>query len=210
MKSDIFKKNYEHYVAQLAQVDFSAAKEILGLKQEDDRFFLPFFGDDYMVSKNGIQDSSGNRPSYSVCVILSKYLTLCPDRIYLNTEWTAFRDFKRTSHFLNVNYFASDTEQAMASAFSGRLDNVFQAAGELDGKPENGLFQYDLVMQFKALPRISLLLLFNEGDEDFGANGTVLFQRQAEHYLDPESIAVTSAYLVKRLKEEAGLIQDRS
>ena len=54
-------------------------------------------------------------------------------------------------------------------------------------------------MEIDALPRLSLLLLFNDADEEFAANGTVLFQKHAEHYLDPESLAMTSAFLVRLL-----------
>ena len=54
-------------------------------------------------------------------------------------------------------------------------------------------------MQFQALPRIALLLSFNDGDEDFPPYSTVLFWRQAEYYLDPESLAMTSALLAKQL-----------
>jgi hypothetical protein len=56
-----------------------------------------------------------------------------------------------------------------------------------------------LVVQFKALPRISQLLLFNDSDEDFPGSATGLFQKQAEFYLDPESLAMTSAVLARRL-----------
>jgi len=63
---------------------------------------------------------------------------------------------------------------------------------------------YDLSYEFNALPRIALLLLFNDGDEEFPAKCTVLFQRHAEYYLDPESLAMTGACLAKYLKRQAG------
>ena len=62
---------------------------------------------------------------------------------------------------------------------------------------------YDLAVKFDALPRISLLLLFNDGDEEFPAKCTVLFQKHAEYYLDPESLAMTGACLAKALKQIA-------
>ena len=59
-------------------------------------------------------------------------------------------------------------------------------------------------MQFQALPRIALLLSFNDGDEDFPPYSTVLFWRQAEYYLDPESLAMTSALLARQLTTQFG------
>jgi hypothetical protein len=47
--------------------------------------------------------------------------------------------------------------------------------------------------------RIGLLLVFNDQDEDFPAQCRALFQRHAEFYLDPESLAMTGAALAKTL-----------
>ena len=59
-------------------------------------------------------------------------------------------------------------------------------------------------MKFQALPRIVLLLLFNDGDEEFPAKCTVLFERHAEHYRDPESLAMTSTWLARSPAGHAG------
>ena len=111
----------------------------------------------------------------------------------------SFKDFKKTSHFLNLNYFISDTEKPIVQNFSGRLDALSTACEKFGGVPNDIGISYDLVMRFDALPRISLLLLFNDKDEEFPAQCSVLFQKQAEYYLDPESLVMTSAFLVKKL-----------
>lgn len=48
------------------------------------------------------------------------------------------------------------------------------------------------------------IMIFNDGDMDFPAYATVLFQRHAEYYLDPERLAVTSAVLASKLKAADG------
>lgn len=202
-ESEIFKQHVEAYRARVADIDFKAVQPILGLTQTGDEFLLPFFGRNYHLSKVGLCDDSGAEPTYGVSVILSQYLILCPDAVHEDRRWTAFRDFKKASAFVNVNYFTSDTERVLTTTFSGKLEALDKACRKMGGVPSDEDLSYDLVMEFKALPRISLLLLFNEGDEDFPAYGTVFFQRQAEHYLDPESLAMTSAYLAKNLKKLA-------
>ncbi|WP_319523996.1 DUF3786 domain-containing protein [uncultured Desulfosarcina sp.] len=201
--AEIFEKNYRHYLRQIANLDLASIAPILGLEKGGDQFVVPFFGHTYLVSKEGVVDDSGETSSYGVCVILAKYLLRCPEQIQHDEGWCAFRDFKKESHFTNVNFFTSDTEKAIVGAFTGRIDALFEAGEKLGGVREDGLFSYDLVMRFTALPRIDLLLLFNDGDEDFPAYGTVLFQKQAEYYLDPESLAMTSAALASRLKNAA-------
>ncbi len=198
---DIFEENYQEYRTQLAKVDFESIKDTLGIVSDSNKMFIPFLKNRFFVSNDGITDASGNRPDYSVAVILCKYILLCPTEPHYEPEWAAFRDFKRVSHFTNVNYFSSDTEKVIEKNFSGKLNELRKACAELGGFHHETQTSYDLSMEFVALPRISLLLLFNDGDEEFPAKSTVLFQRHAEYYLDPESLAMTSASLAKNLKD---------
>lgn len=62
---------------------------------------------------------------------------------------------------------------------------------------------YDLAAQFVALPRVPLLLLFNDADDEFPARCSVLFQEHADRYLDPECLAMLGRRLYARL-ERAG------
>ncbi len=201
--AEIFEKNYQTYCDRLARVDFDAVKDILGLVSDGGRMTVPFFDRSYQVSADGIAGDQGNRLDYHAFIILAQYILLCPDRVYEDPEWAAYKDLKRASHFTNVNYFTTDAEQAVEKPFSGNLASLIAAGEVLGGTPEKLDVAYDAAMRFAALPRISLLLLFNDADEEFPANCSVLFQRQAEFYLDPESLAMTGAYLAKRLAEVA-------
>jgi hypothetical protein len=196
---DIFNTHYDDYCKQIGAMDFPSIAEILGVEHSDNQLRIRFFCQDYYISKNAIVDASGTRPDYGICVILAKYILLCPKRIHQDEQWVSFKDFKKISHFTNINFFTSDTERVITNHFSGRLDALAHAGSEIGGiRHESGL-SYDLSMRFEALPRISLLLLFNEADDEFPAHGTVLFQKHAEFYLDPESLVMTSAALAKRL-----------
>jgi hypothetical protein len=207
--AEIFEKNREHYLEQIAGLNFEDIKDKLGLTQTGDKYRLSFFGETYIVGKDGIRGEAENPPDYTAFIIIAKYLLLCPDMPGWNPGWCAFRDFKKISHFTNVNYFSSDTERGMAKAYAGKRDALVNVCEQCNGKPVNGEFAYDVVYEFQALPRISLLLLYNDGDEEFGAYGTVLFQGHAEDYLDPESLSVTSAYLVKRLQKQIKLKKEQ-
>ncbi len=201
--SDVFEKNYQEYCAQMEKIDFRSIENELGIVHDGDKMFIPFFNNRYLVSNNRIVDESGNRPDYMISVILAKYILLCPDQPHYDKKWVSFKDFKKASHFTNVNYFSSDTERAIEKHFSGKLNELKKACEELDGSHREMEISYDLSMQFNALPRVSLLLLFNDSDEEFPAKCTVLFQKHAEYYLDPESLAMTSAGLAKNLKLQA-------
>lgn len=202
-KTEAFKKHYHNYLSQIATIDLANTAQVLGLTRVGQSFYLPLFDHFYEISKDGFWDEAGKKPHYGICVILAKYLLMCPDRPYLDPAWAAFKDFKKASHFLNVNYFRSDTENMIARAFGGRSEALEQACLKVGGKPNNEITNYDLTMEFQALPKVSLLLIYNDEDMDFPVYATVLFQKHAEYYLDPESLAMTSAVLAAKLKKAA-------
>ena len=199
MEANIFNTHYEDYCRQIAELDFSSIKDTLGIESQDKEAIIPFLGEGYIVSNKGIEDEFGNRPNYMVCVILSKYLLLCPDAPVVSKEWTALKDFRKLSQFAKLNVFTSDTEKPIVKRFSGRLEALSDASQKLGGKPCDLDLSYDFAMEFKLLPQIEVLLLFNDRDDEFPATCSVLFQRQAEHYLDPESLIMTGMAFTQRL-----------
>ncbi|MDM8523263.1 DUF3786 domain-containing protein [Desulfococcaceae bacterium HSG8] len=201
MEASIFETHYEDYCSQVSELDFSSIKDTLGIELRGDEVIIPFLGEEYVVSGKGITDASGNRPNYVVCVILFKYLLLCPDAPVVNREWAALKDLRKISQFTNLNVFTSDTEKPIVKRFSGRLDALSDASRKLLGKPCDMDLSYDFAMEFKVLPRVGILLLFNDSDDEFPATCSVLFQRQAEHYLDPESLIMTGMAFAKQLKK---------
>ncbi|MFC1885134.1 DUF3786 domain-containing protein [Thermodesulfobacteriota bacterium] len=201
MDANIFETHYENYCRQIAELDFSSIKDTLGIEFRDQKAIIPFLGEDYIVSNKGISDDSGNRPNYMVCVILFKYLLLCPAAPFVNKEWTALKDFRNMSQSANINVFTSDTEKPIVKKFSGRLDALSAASQKLGGKPCDMGLSYDFSMEFEVLPKIEILLLFNDRDDEFPASCSVLFQRQAEHYLDPESLIMTGMAFTQRLEK---------
>ena len=78
-----------------------------------------------------------------------------------------------------------------------------QAGEALGGYRPSISLQYDFSMQFDALPRIPILLLLNDADEEFPAHCSVLLQRRAETYLDAECLAILARMLPSNLKKRA-------
>ncbi len=197
--AEVFETHYEDYCRKISRCDLGAAAKILKVDPDGDGVKIRFVDGIYRVSGNGIKDGAGQRPGYGLCVILAKYILLCPDRIHDDPQWVSFKDFKKDAGFTNVNFFTSDTEQAILKHFSGNVDGLIQSCEQLGGIPQDIGVSYDVAMAFEVLPRISLLLLYNDREEEFPAQCRVLFQKHAEFYLDPESLAMTGAGLARRL-----------
>jgi len=162
---------------------------------------IPFFGNPLRVSAAGISEPCGGRPNFSVCVVLFKYLLLCPDHDPVGNDWVSFKDFKDSAPFAGA--FFNYTEVPLAKYFSGRLKDLEAACREIQGHPPDMTFSYDLCMQFEALPQIPVLLLYNDADEDFPARCAVLFERRAEKFLDMECLAMLGMQLFEWLKQAA-------
>jgi hypothetical protein len=199
--NEIFEKHYTDYLKRMTALNMEAIAPILGLELDGDRWQLPFFNTMYWVSEDGLETSQGERPDYIVTVVLAQYLLRCPSQSHHDPEWVSFKDFKLTSHFTNQNFFASDTERAIAAHFANKLKALKNACTTVGGYPEAVSVACDLAVRFDALPHLSLLLLFSDSDDEFPASCTVLFQKHAELYLDPESLAVCGAHLARLLKK---------
>jgi hypothetical protein len=199
--SSVFEETYTNYLAQIAKLDFNQIADRLGAEMVGEELIIPFFGNPIRVSAAGISEPSGSRPDFSVCVVLFKYLLLCPDHDPAENDWVSFKDFKDSAPFAGA--FFNYTEIPLAKYFSGRLKDLEAACLGIHGHPPAETFSYDLCRQFNALPKIPVLMLFNDADEEFPAQSAVLFERRAEMYLDMECLAMVGMQLFEWLKRGA-------
>lgn len=197
--SEIFDTHYRDYCEKIGACDLEAAAGVLGMTVDTSGAKLPFLGETYRISGEGICDASGKKPGYGLCVILAKYVLRCPDKVYHDPQWASFRDFKKEAAMTNINFFTSDTETAVARHFTGRLAALERAGQRIGGERHDTGAGWDLSMAFDLLPRIRLLLLFNDRDGEFPVRCRVLFEKHAEIYLDPESLAMAGAGLARLL-----------
>ena len=202
-KSSVFEETYNNYLARIAELDFNKIADQLGAEVVGDELIIPFFGKPHRISAEGITDPSGSRPAFSVCVVLFKYILLCPDHDPVGKDWVSFKDFKDSAPFAGA--FVNYTEAPLAKYFSGRLKDLESACLGIHGHSPAAMFSYDLCMQFNALPKIPILLLFNDADEEFPAQGGVLFERRAEKFLDMECLAMVGMLLFECLKLAADI-----
>jgi hypothetical protein len=198
VEKTVFDESYENYLSQLRKLSFVSIAPRIGVVFADDRLRIPLFDRIFEVSAAGIAGPDGKRPSYDVCVILSRYLLLCPEVPVPGQAWMSFKDFKdsRPLH----TYFANDVERALAVYFSSRIDDLKISCAALGGYAPDLQVAYDLAMQFDALPLLPTVLLFNDADDEFPARCSLLFAARTEAYLDAECIAMLGSLLFRRLK----------
>ncbi len=197
-KASVFKETYQNYLDQIGQIDLDSIAEKLGGRVEKDEMVLSFFGQPYRISRRGITDPFGKQPPMGISVVLCKYLLLCPDTPSLDREWVSYRDFKNTAPL--VHSFINHTERPIVQNYSNRLKDLAEACKKLGGKDPGLDLNYQLIMILYPLPKVPVLLLFDDVDEEFPAQCKVLFERRAEHYMDPECLAIIGRFLNNFLK----------
>jgi hypothetical protein len=183
---------------QIGEIDLDSIAEKLGGRVEKDEMVLSFFGQPYRISSRGITDPFGKQPPMGISVVLCKYLLLCPDIPSLDKDWVSYRDFKNTAPL--VHSFVNHTERPIVQNYSNRLKDLAEACEKLGGRDPGLDLNYQLIMKLYPLPKVPVLLLFDDVDEEFPAQCKVLFERRAEHYLDPECLAIIGTLLNGFLK----------
>ena len=206
-KAAVFERIYREYLEEISQIDLNRVKDRLGIELDKDGAIIPFYGIPHRVSKQGIVDAQGRRPSHSVSVVLCKYLLLCPENEPTESEWVTFKDFMDASPF--AGGFLNTAEKPISRTFGDRISDLERLSGELSGRPADIEISCDLVLQFQALPRVPLLMLFNDRDEEFPAQCSLLFERRAKDYLDMECLAMTGMILAAWLSSagEGGALE---
>jgi len=198
----IFEQVYRDYLRRLTQLDFPTLANKIGVETKDDALIIPFFGQPYKVSPSGIVDASGKEPLHSLKVLFCQYLLLYPAAEPQGQDWVSYKDFREAAPF--VDGFQNNTEKAIAKNFSGKLGDLRRASLQLEGRDPGFDWNYQLLMRFDPLPHVPLILLFNDADEEFPAQGLLLFERRARKYLDMECLAILAWLLTDLLIQSGG------
>ena len=193
----VFKETYESYLTRIGDLDVTTRQAILGIELRDAQAVIPFFNTTYFAGANGIFDLEGRTPNLSVCVILCKYLLMCPREVPRIQGLAAFQDFKDAAPL--IPFFSNAVQGEVARCFSGNLRALDRACGALGARPYEGDLGYQIKYRFEGLPRVPVYLLFNDAEEGFGAQCTLLFERRAESFLDMESVAMLAGALAHLL-----------
>ena len=196
-KAKIFEEIYQDYIRQVNELDFEERASALGIDASGGQARIPIFNRRYQVGPAGVEDDKGERPDHNVSVVLCKYLLLCPDAEPEGAEWIAYRGFADAAPF--VGGFTDRVEHLLARTFSGDLDGLSTASTRLGGVDPGLELSYDLIRRFSALPKIPLLLLFNDAEEGFPADCKVLLEERASHFLDMECLAILGMMLAHYL-----------
>jgi len=203
-KSAVFEETYRNYMKEIQEIDLEELAGRMGMALEDGSITVPLFGRPYRISAEGITGPGGEEPIHAEKVALCRYVLLYPEKHPEEGDgYVSYRDFKGSAPF--VGGFKTNAEIPIAKNFAGKLEELEKACAALGGRDPETELNYDLCMEFEALPRVPVVLLFNDEDEEFPSSALILFERRAERYLDMECLAIAGWLLADYLAGEAGI-----
>ena len=198
-KAPVFEQTYRHYLGRMADLDLPRRAAGLGARTRGSSLIIPCFGTPFTVSARGVLAPEGRQAPFSVCVVLCKYVLMCPPRLPLEGPWTAYHGFADAGPL--TGYFAANVCAPIAADFGDDPESLRRAAESLGAIPYEDDAAYDLSVELTALPRIPILLRLNQRDEILPAQCTVLLRESVRHFLDMECVAMLGVCLAQRLAQ---------
>lgn len=191
-KAKIFETTLKDYLAQISRIDMSLRADALGASASDGTLIIPLYGRPHRVSYSGVTDASGHKANFAVSVLLCCYILQCPRSEPVTGEWVTYREFKDAAPL--TGYFTTNTNKIIETTFAGQIEMLKAAIGHAGGRLVEEP-SFDLAAQFDMLPRIPVYIRFNDRDEEFPAQSSILFRESAETYLDMECLAIGGTFL---------------
>jgi hypothetical protein len=192
-KAAVFEKTYKDYLARIAGIDFLSRADVLGAQISGNALIIPFYGTPYRVSVDGVVDAAGEQANFAVSVVLCQYILHCPDNVAADGSWVTYREFKDAAPL--IGYFTTNANKVIESTFAGDMARLEKACKRLGGVSFDDGSAFDISIRFDFIPRIPVLLRFNDQDDEFPAQCSILFRQSAERYLDMECLAIGGTYL---------------
>lgn len=196
-QSPVFEETYQNYLEQIQAIDYLARADTLGVAIAGTSLEIPLYNSVYYLSGEGIEESRGKRVSTAVRVILCKYVLMCPSAIQPDRDHLmTYREFKDAGPL--ISYFTANTSKVIETTFRGKVELLSDRAERIGGLQRND-DSYDLSYFFSALPRIPVIVNFNDCDDLFPATCSILYRSSARYFLDMECLAMTGTLLAGKL-----------
>lgn len=200
-KPELSKQALEFLIKQLEGADLAelaekCAGEYVSAPEEGVK--LNFLNSAHLVTATDAFALEGEAPSVWIKIFLMIYVTRANGNPPVG-EWAAFRELPNT---VSKSKSFEDCAEKIAEAFSGDLEGLDRAATGLGGEP-SGFGSADRTYLFHALPRVDLLLLFWDGEEEFPARASLLVDRGVLDYLDQEALVFCAEALAQKLKGQS-------
>ena len=198
------KSNYDGVLAELLkeahQKNAKANVAALGGSLADGLAQVPLFGRSVFVKEDGIYVNDARLDTVG-SILVTRYLLTAGDEP-LRNAWVPYRDFRDGARF--ASYIKANIEDRLAKTFTGKKELLQERIQAIGGVMYRSESRPDVAAALYPFPKVPLLLIFWDKDDEFDASLQFLFDRSAESYLDLEALAVVLEYTCQKLIGEPG------
>jgi hypothetical protein len=161
-------------------------------------FRVPFFGEEYRVSfPTGEVRSADGSPAGGYEELIILHYLMSATGAPVEERWVSYRDLPGARY--HEPAFVADVEGPLSKGLVGRLESLREWARQNADSPD---LPGDVVASWRVLPRVPLLIIFNEADDEFPASARVLFDASAPGYLSTEDLSELAEIAAERLLAE--------
>ncbi len=194
---DQYREAREKAVSELAAKDptWMASRAGVTYSYAERGFKVPFLGEVLTVSyPGGAVCRAGDEPAGPEESLIVLHYLVTADGGEVEGRWVAYRDLPGARY--HEPAFRADVELPLSRALEGRLQDL---RGWVERHAQVLDLPGDVAAAWQALPRVPLLLIFNERDEEFPASARVLFDASAPGYLSTEDLSVLAELAAARI-----------
>lgn len=189
---------------ELAELDLVDVCRRSGAEQKGEGYLIRVLGGDYLLMPHERRmryanvDREDESVASTLCFAVVHYLLNARD-IPRSGELVAASELKGGKLFFAAGAHSPDFAP-LADIFSASLQAVERAAEVLGGRR---VTHGDTAVEIRALPRLPITYIFWQGDEEFPADISMLFDRTAEQQLPLDVILGIGQETMRRLVEVA-------
>jgi hypothetical protein len=174
--------------------DPAETAERVGILFENGRFRLSFMRWDLYISHPELDLDGPDFLNTYVIRLLAVLYMAAAEAVPLANQWVPYRELKDGLFY--AKSFSDTVEDRICRRFGEDMEGMRTACEALGGREVD---QGDLGMVVDTFPRLPLLFILWQGDEEFAPNARILFDMSATAYLNAFELRMLCGEVANRL-----------
>lgn len=199
-----YQELYEKWRGSYLAMDRTALKERFHLRADSGAHYITYYRQEYRIDQqNGSLTLSGDpnrQPPLGTAIQIYTLFHYAKPDAFVCGQFVPFREVKRAAPFDPA--FQRTIIAPFCKAFNGHAELLRRSCEILGGKPVSRGDAGYIIHAFDWMP---VMMIFWDGDDEFDAQATLLFDANITDFIHEESVVGIGADLVRRLREEAGI-----
>lgn len=194
----------ENWRKLFLQMDHGELARRFRLKMDDGALYITFYDRQYRLDRRSGAVTDAEDPNRSISfdesMSILNMLYYSKPGASVSGRFVPFRDVRGASPFAPA--FEKSVASGLAAPFEGRLAALKRACEALGGER---IPQGDAGYILRAFDFMPVMLVFWDGDDEFGAQANLLFDANITDFTHEESVCCIAGALMHRLRELAGV-----